>query len=117
MRTALIVTGDEGLRSRLLRALADRSVFSAVSDEDALKTLRLTDVDLIIKDAGAPLRDLPVFLGRARQLSPSAVVICLLPAENGLPEDEDTLETADFVLRRPFSSREIATVLRQAEDK
>ncbi|MEK7364276.1 MAG: GAF domain-containing protein, partial [candidate division NC10 bacterium] len=117
MRTALIVTGDEGLRSRLLRALADRSVFSAVSNEDALKTLRLTDVDLIIKDAGAPLRDLPVFLGRARQLSPSAVVICLLPAENGLPEDEDIVETADFVLRRPFSSREIATVLRQAEDK
>ncbi|MEK6665519.1 MAG: GAF domain-containing protein [candidate division NC10 bacterium] len=117
MRTALIVTGDEGLRSRLLRALADRSVFSAVSNEDALKTLRLTDVDLIIKDAGAPLRDLPVFLGRARQLSPSAVVICLLPAENGLPEDEDIVGTADFVLRRPFSSREIATVLRQAEDK
>ncbi|MBI3030042.1 MAG: GAF domain-containing protein [Candidatus Rokubacteria bacterium] len=117
MRTALIVSGDEGLRSRLLRALADRSVFSAVSDEDALKTLRLTDVDLIIKDVGASLRDLPIFLGRARQLSPSAVVICLLPAENGLPEDEDIVETADFVLRRPFSSREIATVLRQAEDK
>ncbi len=117
MRTALVVTGDEGLRTRLLRALADRSVFSAVSDEDALKTLRLTDVDLIIKDATVPLRHLPVFLGRARQLSPSAVVICLLPAENGLPEDEDIPETADFVLRRPFSSREIVTVLRQAEDK
>jgi PAS domain S-box-containing protein len=117
VRTALVVTADEGLRARLLRALADRSVFSAVSDDDALKTLRLTDVDLIVKDAAAPLKDLPAFLARARQLSPSAVVVCLLPSQNGLPEDEDLLDGADFVLRRPFSARDVATVLRQAEDK
>ncbi len=117
MKTALVVTADEALRSRLLRALGDRSIFSAVSDEDALKTLRLTDVDLIVKDAAPSLRDLPVFLGRARQLSPLAVVICLLPGENGVPDEEEMLEAADFVLRPPFSSREIATVLRQAEEK
>jgi PAS domain S-box-containing protein len=117
MRTALVVTADDGVRTRLLRALADRSVFSAASDEDALKTLRLTDVDLIFKDAAAPRRDLPAFLVRARQLSPSAVVICLLPAESGLPEEEEIFESADFVLRRPFSSREVSTVLRQAEEK
>lgn len=117
MRTALVVTADDGVRTRLLRALADRSVFSAASDEDALKTLRLTDVDLIIKDAATPRRDLPAFLARAHQLSPSAVVICLLPAEGGLPEEEEIFESADFVLRRPFSSREVSTVLRQAEEK
>ncbi len=117
MRTALIVTRDEGVRARLLRALADRSVFSAASDEDALKTLRLTDVDLIVKDAATPGRDLPAFLARARQLSPSAVVICLLPTETGLSEDEGIFESADFVLHRPFSPRDMTTVLRQAEDK
>ena len=117
MRTALIVTADNGVRTRLLRALEDRSVFSAASDEDALKTLRLTDVDLIFKDAQVPRRDLPAFLARARQLSPSAVVICLLPDESGLPEDEESFESADFVLRQPFSPRDVATVLRQAEDK
>lgn len=117
MRTALIVTSDDGIRTRLLRALVDRSVFSAASDEDALKTLRLTDVDLIVKDAATPGKDLPAFLARARQLSPSAVVICLLPTENGPPEDEEIFESADFVLRRPFSPRDMATVLRQAEDK
>ena len=117
MRTALIVTADEGVRARLLRALEDRSVFSAASDDDALKTLRLTDVDLIVKDAETPRRDLPAFLARARQLSPSAVVICLLPDEHGLPDDDDLFESADFLLRRPFSPRDVATVLRQAEDK
>jgi PAS domain S-box-containing protein len=117
VRTALIVTDDEAVRARLLRALADRSVFSAASDDDALKTLRLTDVDLIVKDAVMPRRDLPAFLARARQLSPSAVVICLLPDEHGLPEDDELFESADFVLRRPFSPRDVTTVLRQAEDK
>ncbi|MBI3625625.1 MAG: GAF domain-containing protein, partial [Candidatus Rokubacteria bacterium] len=117
MRTALIVTADEGVRARLLRALEDRSVFSAASDDDALKTLRLTDVDLIVKDAETPRRDLPAFLARARQLSPSAVVICLVSDEHGLPEDDELFESADFVLRRPFSPRDVTTVLRQAEDK
>lgn len=117
MRTALLVTADDGLRARVLRALADRSVFSAVSDEDALKTLRLTDVDLIVKDAAPPRRELPAFLARARQLSPSSVVICVLSVENGLPEEDDILEGVDFVLRGPFTPRDLATVLRQAEDK
>lgn len=117
MRTALIVTSDEGVRAWLLRALGDRSIFSAASDEEALKTLRLTDVDLIVKDAATPGRDLPALLARARQLSPSAVVICLLPTEPGLPEEEEIFESADFVLRRPFSPRDMTTVLRQAEEK
>ncbi len=117
MKTALVVTADDGVRTRLLRALADRSVFSAASDEEALKTLRLTDVDLIFKDAAPRGRDLSAFLARARQLSPSAVVICLLAAENGPQEDDELLESADFVLRRPFSARDLATVLRQADDK
>lgn len=117
MKTALVVTADESLRARLLRALADRSVFSATSDEDALKTLRLTDVDLIVKDAAAAQRDLSSFLARARDLSPCAVVICLLPADNGLAENEEILQTADFVLRHPFTPKDVETVMRQAEDK
>ena len=42
MKTVLLVSADEQLRSRLAHALAGRSVFFAASDDEALKTLRVT---------------------------------------------------------------------------
>lgn len=50
MKTVLLVSGNEGLRSRLAHALGARSVFFAVSDEEALKTLRVTQVEAIVKE-------------------------------------------------------------------
>jgi signal transduction histidine kinase len=117
MRSLLLVTGDEAVRSRLLRGLPDYSVFSGDSDVEALKTLRLTEVDLIVKDVTPPVRELPLFMAKARQLCPSAVVICLYEAEGLSGEAEECLETADFLLRKPFESHDLATVLRQAQDK
>jgi len=117
MKTVLLVSPNENLRSQFVRGLGDRSVFFASSDEEALKTLRVTRVEAIVKEAAAPLRDVPRFIARVRHLCPGAVVICLLPAGETADEDENAAEAADFVLLQPFSSRHLQDVLRQAEEK
>lgn len=117
MRTVLLVSANEGFRSRIVRALGDRSVFFAASDEEALKTLRVTQVEAIVKEAVAPLRDVPSFIARVRHVCPSSVVICVLPPGEASEEDESAAEAADFVLLQPFTSRHLQDVLRQAEEK
>ena len=116
MRTALLVSSDETLRTRLRRGLDGRAVFTASTDEEGLRTLRLTAVDLIVKDA-TQARDVPAFIERARQLCPTAVVVCVLPAQGMQPEDDSAVDRADFVLLQPFTGSHLQGVLRQAEDK
>jgi len=53
MTTVLVVASDEALRARLVPALADHSVFVAQSDTEALKTLRLIDIDVILRGGAA----------------------------------------------------------------
>jgi len=117
MRSLLLVTADETVHSRVLRGCPDYSIFPAASDAEALKTLRLTEVDLIVKDVKSSFRELPLFVAKARQLCPSAVIICLHDAQGMTAEMDESLETADFLLRRPLEPRDFATVLRQAQDK
>src|SRR5262249_61435394 len=78
VRTLLLVSSNEALRARLTHGLGDRSVFFAASDEEALKTLRVTQVEAVVKEAVAPLREVPRFLGRVRQLCPGIIAICIL---------------------------------------
>jgi len=40
VKPALVVTADAGLRSRLLRELGERSIFSEPEEEKALRVLR-----------------------------------------------------------------------------
>ena len=117
MKTVLLVAGDEALGAKLLRALTDYSVFPAQTDEEALRTLRLTEVDLILKHTPRPARDLDGFIAKARQLRPTAVVVCVLPAEGLSPDDELAAEEADFALLYPFSTQHVQAVLRQADEK
>lgn len=117
MRTILLVSANDAFRSRLVHALGPRSVFFAASDDDALKTLRVTQVEAIVKEAVAPLRETPTFIARVRQLCPNAVVICALPAGEMAQDEEHAAEAADFVLAQPFTSRHVQDVLRQAEEK
>jgi len=117
VRTVLLVSANEAFRSRIVRALGDRSVFFASSDEEALKTLRVTRVEAIVKEAVAPLRDVQSFIGRVRHVCPSSVVICVLPPGEESEEDESAAEAADFVLLQPFTSRHLQDVLRHAEEK
>ena len=68
MRTVLLVSADESFRSRLLRALGDRSVFTASTDEEALKTLRITEVEVPLAHR-ATGTDWRAQLHRARQFA------------------------------------------------
>ncbi|HET8577552.1 MAG TPA: GAF domain-containing protein [Methylomirabilota bacterium] len=117
MKTVLLVVANEDLRRGFLRMLEDRSVFVAGSDEEALKTLRITAIELIIKEAAPSVREVPAFIGQVRHLCPNAVVICVLTPEATAPEDEAAAEAADFALLQPVTSRHLQGVLRQAEEK
>ncbi len=117
MKSVLIVSPDEGLRARLLRALEDFSIFTAANDEDALKTLRVSPVDVVVKEALTPARDLGMFVDRVRHLHPEAVVVCVVPSGDATPDEGQAVDAADFVLLQPFSSRHAQDVIRQAEDK
>lgn len=117
MRTLILISSDAELRARLSRTRRHYSIFSATSQEEALRTLRTTEVDVILDDAIPPLRGLGSFIARVRQLSPTGVVVCLHPTGPLAPEDEESLEAFDFLLRKPFTSRELSAVLRQAEEK
>ena len=97
MKTVLLVAEDEVLGVKLLRALTRYSVFPAQSDEEALRTLRLTEVDLILKHAARPAHELNDFIAKARQLRPTVVMVCVLSAEGLSPDDEMAVEEADFV--------------------
>ncbi len=117
MRTVLLVSEDEALNVRLLRALPDCSVFPAPTEEEALRTLRLTEVDLILKHVTQPIRELEGFIAKARQLRPSVVIVCILPAEGLLPDDEVAAEGTDFALLQPFTAQHLRAVLHQADEK
>ena len=117
MRTVVLVAEDEKVGARLLKALTDYSVFPAPTDDEALRTLRLTEVDLIVKHAAHPARELDSFIAKARQLRPTAIIVCVLPAEGLSADDEAAAEEADFVLLHPFTTQHLHAVLRQAEEK
>ena len=117
MKTVLLVSPDESLRSRLLRALGDRSVFTASTDDEALKTIRVTEVEVVVKEASPPIREVPTFIGRVRSICANAVVINVMPAAETSPDYDSAAQAADFVLLQPFTARHLQDVLRQAEDK
>jgi signal transduction histidine kinase len=118
VRTVLLVSVSEALRPRLLRALENgSSMFSASSDDEALRTLRLTEMELIIKESGPPFRHLASFISSVRRLCPTAVVVCVLAPGADTADEDSGAEAADFVLLQPFTSRQLQGLLRQADDK
>ena len=118
MRSLLLVSADDAVRSRLVRMASDYSIFSALTDDEALETLRLTAVDLIVKDVVPPARDLPGFLTKSRQRCSGVVIICLSDLnEAGGRHRSELLEGADFVVKKPLANDELALVFRQAQEK
>jgi nitrogen-specific signal transduction histidine kinase len=117
VKTVLLVSVSDTIRPRLVRALEPAySVFTAASDDEALRTLRLTAMELIIKEATPPLRGLASFIASVRHLCPTAVVVSVLSGAETV-EDESEAEASDFVLLQPFTARQLQGLLRQADDK
>jgi PAS domain S-box-containing protein len=110
MNTILVVAPDEALRARLVAALGDHSVFVAQSDIEALKTLRLVDIDVILRGGPGLSQDLGAFITRVKEAAPSAMTVAI-----GAPGDE--AETADFALPLTFTRRELDGALRHVTDK
>ena len=110
MNTVLIVTPDDTLRTRLLRGLGAFTIFEAPSDAEALKTLRLVEIDLVLRDSAGPAGALSTFVSGARDVAPGALVVAV-----GAAGEEEA--TADFMVPDGFTTRELDTVLRHALDK
>ncbi|OGL17091.1 MAG: hypothetical protein A3F92_03505 [Candidatus Rokubacteria bacterium RIFCSPLOWO2_12_FULL_71_22] len=109
MNAVLLVSPDGALRTRLLSALSEYSVFASQSDAEAFKTLRLVDVDLVIRDTAALSRDLDGLMSRVRELASGAVVVAIGP-----PGDDDP---ADFRIAADFQQRELESILRRAAER
>ncbi|MBI3827848.1 MAG: GAF domain-containing protein [Candidatus Rokubacteria bacterium] len=109
MKAVLVVTADETLRARLLRPFADWSVFVAPNDREALGTLQLADIDLVLRDCTSQ-RDLPGFVSRLRELGSAALVVAI-------GADGEDAEAADLVLAPDFAPRELEAIVRQGLDK
>ena len=110
MNTVLIVTPDDALRTRLLRGLGGFTIFEAPSDAEAVKTLRLVEIDLVLRDSAGPAGALSTFVSGARDVAPGALVVAV-----GAAGEEEA--TADFMVPDGFTTRELDTVLRHALDK
>ena len=110
MNTVLIVTLDDALRARLLRGLGGFTIFEAPSDPEALKTLRLVEIDLVLRDSAGPAGALSTFVSGARDVAPSALVVAV-----GAAGEEEV--AADFMVPDGFTTRELDAVLRHALEK
>ncbi len=110
MKTVLVVTADSALQSRLLRNFASASVFVAATDADALKTLRIADVDVVFRDSARPAADLHTFVARVKDVRPSALVVAIAPPD-------DATDGADISLPAGFSQRDLEAAVRQVGDR
>jgi len=110
MNTVLVVTPDDALRARLLRALSNCSIFEAASDGEALKTLRMVEIDVVVRDGSGPRGAMSAFVASVREVAPSAQTLAI-----GVTGED--LEAADFNVSEGFTTREVAAVLRHALEK
>src|SRR5438094_3077821 len=110
VNTVLVVTHDDALRTNLLGALTDYSAFIAQSDTEALKILRLIDIDVVLRDCGGPPRGLEAFAARVKEIQPSTLTIAI-----GAGTDEG--EAVDFRLPSGFGAPDLEDVLRHVEEK
>jgi hypothetical protein len=91
VNAVLVVTADAALRRRLQRSLTSFSVFAAESDAEAMKTLRLVDIDVVLRESAGPAGALSTFVASVRELAPTTFVIAI-----GLAGEEE--QAADFTL-------------------
>ncbi|HSC28458.1 MAG TPA: hypothetical protein VLD67_14360, partial [Vicinamibacterales bacterium] len=110
MNTVLVLTADDRLRARVARSLTAFSIFEARTDSDALRTLRLVDIDVILRETTGSAGALATFVGAAREIAPHTLVV----AVGASGEDEDS---ADFTISDGFTARELEAVLRHALDR
>jgi two-component system, NtrC family, sensor histidine kinase AtoS len=110
VNTILVVTADTSLRSRLVRGLGAFTVFEAPGDTEALKTLRLVDIDVVLRETTGPTGALSTFVSNVREATPTTLVVAIGHAG----EEEGS---ADFAMPDGFTLRELDAILAHALDK
>ena len=110
MNAVLVVSADTALQTRLQRSLTSFSVFPVQSDAEAIKTLRLVDIDLVLRESAGPAGALSTFVASVREVAPTTFVIAL-----GLAGEEE--RAADFTLPDAYTTRDLSAVLHQALEK
>jgi PAS domain S-box-containing protein len=110
VNTVLVLTADDALRARVSRSLTPFSIFEAREDGDALRTLRLVDIDVILRGSMGPAGALSSFVAAVREITPHALVVAL--GASGEAE-----ESADFTISNSFTTRELESVLRHALER
>lgn len=106
MNTALLLTTDDVLRERLMQALGDISVFTAGSNGEALRTLRMVDIDALVFDARTTRGPLAEFLAAVRRAAPGIITIAVGAGE---PEEQPEVDAAIGV---SFAPRELQATVR-----
>lgn len=109
--TLLLVSGDEALRRRFGDALDGTSLFVAATDADAIKQLRIVDIDIVVRPVTARGTGFSQFAEQARSASPRTVLVAVAG------DADDDVDEADFVLDRDFQDRELKTTVRRASDR
>jgi PAS domain S-box-containing protein len=110
MNAVLVVSADAALRGRLQRSLTTFSIFPVESDAEAIKTLRMVDVDLVLRESAGPAGALSTFVAAVREITPTTFVIAI-----GLAGEEE--HAADFTVPDGYTARDLAAVLQQALEK
>ena len=110
MITLLLVTHDEGWRSRITAALPDASVFLARTDAEAAGQLGRIDLDIVVWANGQARSGPLSLLDRARDVLPACVTIAI-----GGSDDDET--RADFALAETCTQRQLEAVMAKALDR
>ena len=111
MKTLLLVCADEAVRTRLERLLGRTTLFTGITDEEALKTLSIVDVDVVLRvnsHGGNAAAD--AFVERVKEAAPEAAIVV------AGPQDYAT-DAADFVIPAKFSDTELQAALRYVDDR
>jgi PAS domain S-box-containing protein len=108
--TVLVITGDPRMRTRIVSGLAYSSVFDAAIEGEALKTIRVVMVDLVVLDCTGPGRDFAASIAILRQAAPSVLVLTI-GAEEGEPVG------ADFSLRAGFMRHDLDVAIKQVDER
>ena len=110
MNTVLVVTADDRVRAQIGRCLTGFSVFDSRADDDALRMLRLVDIDIVLRESTGAAGALATFVSAARDAAPHSLIV----AVGASGEDE---VSADFTVSDGFTVAELEAVLRHALER
>lgn len=110
MNTVLVVAADDARRTRLQRSLASYSVFAVATDTEALKLVRLLDVDIAVIDPGEGGRGAGAMIAALKEAAPGTLTVLI-------GADDETQSLADFTVRADFSTRDVEAAVERAADK